>query len=74
MSARARTEDAIMEKLAFTIPEAVEAGAGSRTVVYEAINAGTLKAKKRGKRTVILAADLAQYLESLPAFPGQEAA
>ena len=63
-----------MEKMALTIPEAVEAGAGSRTVIYEAINAGTLKAKKRGKRTVILAADLAQYLESLPDFPSRAAA
>ncbi len=63
-----------MAKLAYTIAEVVEAGGGSRTVVYEAINAGTLKAKKRGKRTVILAADLAQSLESLPDFHGQEAA
>ena len=63
-----------MEKHAFTIAEAVEAGAGSRTVVYEAINAGTLRAKKRGKRTIILAADLAQYLKSLPDFRGQAAA
>ncbi len=63
-----------MEKMAFTIPEAVEAGAGSRSVIYENINAGTLRAKKRGKRTVILAADLAQYLESLPDFHEQAAA
>ena len=63
-----------MEKLAYTIAEAVDQGAGSRTVVYEAINAGTLKAKKRGKRTIILAADLAQYLESLPNFHEQVAA
>ncbi len=63
-----------MEKLAFTIPEVVEAGGGSRTVVYEAINAGTLRAKKRGKRTIILAADLAQYLESLPDFVDQAVA
>ena len=63
-----------MAKLAYTIPEAVEAGAGGRTKIYEAINAGTLKAKKRGKRTVILAADLAQYLESLPDFPSRAAA
>ena len=63
-----------MEKLAYTIDEAVDQGAGSRTVVYEAINAGTLRAKKRGKRTIILAADLAQYLESLPDFRGQAAA
>ncbi len=57
-----------MEKLAFTIAEAVKAGAGSRTVVYQAIKSGALKARKRGKRTVILAADLTQYLESLPDF------
>ncbi len=63
-----------MEKLAFTIQEVVEGGGGSRTVVYEAINAGTLRAKKRGARTVILAADLAQYLESLPDFHTQAAA
>ena len=61
-------------KLAYTIAEAVETGAGSRTKIYEAINAGTLKAKKRGKRTVILAADLAQYFESLPDFPSRAAA
>ena len=63
-----------MAKLAFTIDEAVEAGAGGRTKIYEAINAGTLRAKKRGKRTVILAADLALYLESLPDFHEQAAA
>ena len=63
-----------MTKLAYTIDQAVDQGAGSRTIVYEAINAGTLKAKKRGKRTIILAADLIQYLESLPDFPGQAAA
>ena len=60
-----------MEKLAYTIDEAVDQGAGSRTIVYEAINAGTLKAKKRGKRTVILADDLTQYLKSLPDFLDQ---
>ena len=63
-----------MEKMAFTIPEAVEAGAGSRTKIYEAIAAGTLRARKRGRSTVILAADLAQYLESLPDFLDQAAA
>lgn len=60
-----------MEKLAYTIDEAVDQGAGSRTIVYEAINAGTLKAKKRGKRTIILADDLTQYLKSLPDFLDQ---
>ena len=63
-----------VEKKAFTIREAVEAGAGSRSVIYEALNAGTLKAKKRGKRTIILATDLAEYLEALPDFHEQAAA
>ncbi len=63
-----------MEKLAYTIAEAVDQGAGSRTVVYESINNGTLRAKKRGKRTIILATDLAEYLEALPAFGIEEEA
>ena len=63
-----------MAKLAYTIDEAVDAGAGGRTRIYEAIKAGKLKARKRGKRTIILAADLAQYLESLPDFLDQAAA
>ncbi len=57
-----------MEKLALTIPEAVEAGAGSRTVIYEAIKSGALKARKRGKRTIILADDLVAFLQSLPEY------
>ena len=61
-----------MGKLAYTIKEAVEAGAGCRTKVYEAINTGVLKARKRGKSTVILAPDLAEYLESLPGYPVTE--
>ena len=64
-------KDMKMDKLAYTIDEAVEEGAGSRTVLYEALNAGKLKAKKRGKRTIILAPDLIQYLKDLPDFPGE---
>ena len=63
-----------MEKMAFTIRELVKAGGGSRTVIYEAIKSGKLKAKKRGRSTIILASDLAQYLESLPDFHEQAAA
>lgn len=53
-------------KLAFHIDEARAAGAGSRSEIYEALRRGDLKAKKRGRRTVILRDDLAQYLASLP--------
>ena len=63
-----------MEKLAYSIREAVEAGAGSRTKIYEALAAGTLKGRKRGRRTIILAVDLNKYLESLPDFREQAAA
>ncbi len=62
-----------MEKMAYSIRDAVEAGAGSRTKLYEAIAAGTLRARKRGRSTVILAADLAEYLQSLPDFHEQAA-
>ena len=63
-----------MEKMAFTIPEAVEAGAGSRSVIYENIKSGALKARKRGRSTIILAGDLTEYLENLPGFHDQATA
>lgn len=63
-----------MQKLALTIEEAIEAGAGSRTKVYEALKAGTLKARKRGGRTVILTSDLQKYLDDLPDYEPQTAA
>ena len=63
-----------MTKLALTIDEAVKAGVGGHTKIYQAINDGTLKAKKRGKRTIILVTEAARYLESLPDYPSQAAA
>ena len=63
-----------MEKLAYSIRELVAAGGGSRTTIYEAIAAGTLKARKRGRSTVILAPDAREYLENLPDFHEQAAA
>jgi excisionase family DNA binding protein len=43
------------------------AGLG-RTKVYEAISDGRLKARKFGKRTLILRTDLQLFLKSLPEF------
>ena len=60
-----------MDKLAYTINEAVEAGAGSRSTIYENSKNGSLRARKRGRSTIILAADLTEYLESLPNFHDQ---
>jgi excisionase family DNA binding protein len=54
-------------QLAMTIAEACAASRIGRTRVYEAIRAGELRARKHGKRTLILADDLRRWLESLPA-------
>lgn len=39
-----------------------------RTKAYEEINAGRLKARKCGRRTIILEDDAENWLDSLPAF------
>jgi hypothetical protein len=54
------------QKLAYTIAQAMDAGAGGKTALFEAIKNGVLPARKMGRKTVILAPDLAAYLEALP--------
>lgn len=54
------------EKLGYTINEAVDRAPVSRSDLYLALARGDLKAKKRGRRTIILRDDLAAYLASLP--------
>jgi hypothetical protein len=53
-------------KLAHTIPGAVWASGSSRSALYDAIAQGRLRAKKFGRRTLILDADLRRFLRSLP--------
>lgn len=54
------------EQLAYTISEAVTASRRSRSTLYLEIQAGRLKARKHGGRTLILASDLKAWLEALP--------
>jgi excisionase family DNA binding protein len=54
------------EPLALTIQQAALAAAASRTTVYAALKAGHLRAVKRGRRTLILQADLRSWLDRLP--------
>lgn len=55
-----------IEKLSFTIAEAVVASGISKSVLWEEIAAGRLETRKRGSTTLILRDELARYLASLP--------
>jgi excisionase family DNA binding protein len=52
--------------LAYTIREACEVSGIGRTSLYELLKTGTLRARKHGKRTLILDSDLRNWLASLP--------
>jgi excisionase family DNA binding protein len=55
-----------MTQMALTVNEACATARMGRTKLYEAINSGALPAKKHGKRTLILTADLHRWLDALP--------
>jgi excisionase family DNA binding protein len=53
------------EKLAYSINEIARLSGLGRTSIYKAIAEGTLVARKAGRRTVVLATDLTEWLNSL---------
>ena len=62
------------EPLAMSISDAVRLAGVGRSKLYQEISTGRLRAVKVGNRTVIRAADLAAWLDSLPDFrPGSQA-
>ena len=58
-----------MHQLSLSIEEVRSATGIGRTKLYEAINAGKLKARKFGKRTIVLKDDLDTFLSSLDSYP-----
>jgi hypothetical protein len=51
---------------AFRIPEVCKATGLCRTTIYAAIKSGDLLARKYGRATFVLAADLERFLSELP--------
>ena len=49
-----------------SIPDACRVAGLGRTKIYEAIADRSLKARKLGRRTIILRADLHVFLQALP--------
>ncbi|MEQ8448230.1 MAG: DNA-binding protein [Nitratireductor sp.] len=59
---------------AYTLDGFTAAFGVGRTRMYREIKAGRLRAKKSGKRTIILAADAEEWAASLPDFEVEEVA
>lgn len=56
----------IVEKLLYTIEEAMAVVAVSRSRLYELLSTGDIVAVKAGKRMLVRAESLVAYVDSLP--------
>lgn len=57
--------------LALSIQETCEKTGLGTTKIYSLINSGKIKAKKIGKRTVVLSKDLEEFLDNLESYPSK---
>ncbi len=53
-------------RLALNVAEAVRTSGLGRSTLYAALRTGKLRARKCGRRTIILTEDLGRFLTSLP--------
>ena len=56
----------MLQKLAYSIEEFSDLSGLGRTAIYEAIKTSRLRAKKAGRRTLILREDADDFLRNLP--------
>lgn len=61
----------MVQPLAYTIDDAVSASGIGRTKLYDAIRVGKLRARKCGRRTIIIDEDLRSFLRALPESRGE---
>lgn len=59
-------------QLALSIKEVSVATGIGRTKIYAAINSGALRARKHGKRTIVLKGDLESFLQNLAQYPAEK--
>lgn len=55
-----------MDKIAVTVPEAVQISGIGRTNLYKLFKDGSIKPRKAGTRTLVIVDELKEYLKSLP--------
>ena len=60
-----------MTQFSMSIKETCAATGLGRTKIYQLINCGALKARKIGKRTIVLKADLEDFLSSLKSYSSE---
>lgn len=61
-----------MDPVAYSVSDVLKLVGISRSKFYQLVNAGQIKVRKIGNRTIILARDLNTWLDSLPSFGGKE--
>ncbi len=55
-----------MDKLAYTLAEAIEVSGFSRSTLYNFFKSGEIKPRKSGTKILIIASELKDFLERLP--------
>ena len=59
------------EPEALSVADVARVSGLGRTFVYSALADGTLRARKAGRRTIVMRADLRAFLDGLPAYKSE---